>query len=120
MLRPRAVELARYGTVLVLDIENLSEHELAVERAGTRGKGRIGPLLRERVWASFVGNQRIPARSRGRLAAVWSQPQVLLVRQLPVDLRWRTVGADALTETRLVVPFATLPEPTVAAYETLG
>ena len=119
VLRPRALELARYGTMLVLDIENLSDHELTVERAAVRGKGRIGPLLRQREWASFAGNQRVPARG-GRLAAVWPHPQVLLVRQLPVDLRWRAIGPDTLTDTKLVLPFASLPEPSVGVYDALS
>ena len=116
-LRPRSLELARLGTILICDVTNSTAAEVRLEQATTLGKGRIGPWLRERNFAAIAGSTRFQPGETGRAAILWAMPWPLTAKAMKVQLRFAGVESGAPTWADLELPFATQPEPMLTSYE---
>jgi hypothetical protein len=116
-VRPRALELATAGTVLVLDLVNRGQNEVFVEQATISGKPRLGPFLPGREHAYLDGTRHVPGGSTERTVAAWAVSRATLTKSLDVDLRLAVPGAARPEPVRLSLPFSVLPGQSVAAWQ---
>ena len=81
--------------------------------------GRRVPFLPGREHAFLDGTRHVPGGSTERVVAAWDVSRATLTPTLDVDLRLTFAGAPKPEAVQLSLPFSSLPEPSVPAWQQL-